>query len=159
MLNRKFSLITASCLSIGVTLASLPQLGLGSKAIAATSSSNAQIETVGDNYIAQRGGGRRRGGGNRGQWMEELNLTDAQKAEVEAIREKYRPQMEALRRRARNASDDERQAIREEGRTLRTQIRKEIKAVLTPEQQQRAEELHRERRQNRQGRRGDRPSQ
>ena len=105
MLNRKFSWITASCLSIGVTLASLPQLGLGSKAIAVTNPGNPQIEALDSStHIAQRGGGRRRG--DRGRWMDELNLTDAQRSEVDAIKAKYRPQMEALRSRARNASSD-----------------------------------------------------
>ncbi|MGD1851525.1 MAG: hypothetical protein ACFCBU_13315, partial [Cyanophyceae cyanobacterium] len=77
MSNRKFSLITAGCLSIGVALSALSVLD-GAKAIAATStSSNTQLETVDSTtYLVQRGGGRRRGGGQR--LMEQLNLTEAQ---------------------------------------------------------------------------------
>ena len=151
MFNRKFSVITAGSLFAAIALASLPTV-LGSKAIAATSAADtAQVETVDATYLAQRGG---RGGGRRGgRWMEELNLTEAQKTEIQTIRERYRPQMESLRSRARNASGDDRQAIREEAKDLRDQVRGEIMQVLTPAQRQQARQLMEQRRSQRQERR------
>src|SRR3984893_8867 len=42
----------------------------------------------------------RRGGGMGGQLLKDINLTDAQKAQVKAIREKYAPQQLELRKSA-----------------------------------------------------------
>ncbi len=94
--------------------------------------------------------------GHRGQKLD-LNLTDAQKAQVKAIHEKYRPQMKAIHARAKpfaQAARDARQrgdtaAVRANraqfeqvmasAKTLRDQVHAEIKAVLTPEQRAKVE--------------------
>jgi Spy/CpxP family protein refolding chaperone len=84
-----------------------------------------------------------------------LGLTDRQRAAFEEIRERERPQMEALHEEARAAREELRQALeaaspdpmrvgelaieehrlREALRTLREEADKELRAVLTPEQQ------------------------
>lgn len=151
MSSRKFSLITAGCLSVGVALSGLSLLG-DAKAIATTSNAP-QAEAIDGTYLAQRGGGQgRRRGGQR--WAEQLNLSDAQKTEIQAIRDRYRPQFQALRSRAQNADESQRQAIREEMKALRSEAREEMFAVLTPNQRQQAQQLMEERRAQRQQRRG-----
>lgn len=100
---------------------------------------------------ADRAGFRR---GNEGfAFGRDLDLTDAQKAQIKAIRQKYRPQNEALRAQAKPYVDAARAArqkgdtaafrsnmlkarqIFEGGKTTRTQELAEIRAVLTPAQQ------------------------
>jgi Spy/CpxP family protein refolding chaperone len=92
----------------------------------------------------------RRGGGEFGR---DLNLTDAQKAQIKTIREKYKPQNEALRTQAKPFMEAAR-AAKQKGDTVafRTNIEKahqvmlggqsfrnqenaEIRAILTPDQQ------------------------
>ncbi|HEX6574069.1 MAG TPA: Spy/CpxP family protein refolding chaperone [Gemmatimonadaceae bacterium] len=102
---------------------------------------------------AQRG---QRGefGRQRGEFVKDLNLTDAQKSRVKTIHEKYRPQFEKLRadgraqfesmRNAREKGDtskvtrDRFRAQREQFQTrakaLRQQQQNEIRAVLTADQ-------------------------
>jgi Spy/CpxP family protein refolding chaperone len=93
-----------------------------------------------------------RGPGGREGFGRDLNLTDAQKAQIKAIRQKYQPQNEALRAQAKPYMDAAR-AARQKGDTAafrtnlekahqimqnasyRTQERAEIRAILTPEQQ------------------------
>ena len=95
----------------------------------------------------------RRGPGGEGRsFGRDLNLTDAQKTQIKAIRAKYKPQNEALRAQAKpymEAAKAARQkgdtvAARtnfekarqvEQGATFRAQEQAEIRAVLTPEQQ------------------------
>jgi Spy/CpxP family protein refolding chaperone len=97
-------------------------------------------------------GAYRRGPGGREGFGRDLNLTDAQKAQIKAIRQKYQPQKEALRAQAKPFMDAAR-AARQKGDTaafrsnmaqahqlmqnasFRTQERAEIRAILTPEQQ------------------------
>jgi Spy/CpxP family protein refolding chaperone len=76
------------------------------------------------------GGGRGRGGAGMGPGgpggglpLRQLNLTDAQRDQVRQIMEQYRPQFEELNSRLQN----------------------DIRAVLTPEQQQRADAFRAER--------------
>ena len=82
----------------------------------------------------------------------DLNLTDAQKAQIKAIHEKYKPQAQALRTQAKPFLDAARAArqkgdtaafrsnmekarqVMQGGQTFRTQEQAEIRAVLTPEQ-------------------------
>ena len=96
--------------------------------------------------------GDRRGPGGREGFGRDLNLTDAQKAQIKAIRQKYQPQSEALRAQAKPYTDAAR-AARQKGDTVafrsnmekahqvmqnasfRTQEQAEIRAILTPEQQ------------------------
>ena len=83
----------------------------------------------------------------------DLNLTDAQKAQIKAIRQKYQPQNQALRDRAKPFKDAARTArqrgdtaafrsnmeqarqVIQSGQSIRTQEHSEIRAILTPDQQ------------------------
>jgi protein CpxP len=96
--------------------------------------------------------GRRGPGGGR-EFGRDLNLTDAQKAQIKTIRAKYQPQNEALRTQAKPFMDAARAARQKGdtaaarsniekarqviagGQTIRTQENAEIRAILTPEQQ------------------------
>src|SRR5256714_5531560 len=96
-----------------------------------------------------RAGGEMRG---RGEFGRDLNLTDAQKAQIKAIRQKYQPQNEALRAQAKPFMDAARAArqkgdtaairsnmekvrqVMEGGQSVRTQETAEIRNVLTAEQ-------------------------
>ena len=92
----------------------------------------------------------RRGGG--GEFARDLNLTDAQKAQIKAIRQKYQPQNEALRAQAKPFMEAARAAKQKgdtaafrsnmekahqlmQGASFRTQENAEIRAILTPDQQ------------------------
>jgi Spy/CpxP family protein refolding chaperone len=90
--------------------------------------------------------------GSAGGFGRNLNLTDAQKAQMKAIRQKYQPQNTALRAQAKPFMDAAK-AARQKGDTVafrsnmekahqvmqnapyRTQEQAEIRAILTPEQQ------------------------
>jgi Spy/CpxP family protein refolding chaperone len=83
----------------------------------------------------------------------DLNLTDAQKAQIKVIRQKYQPQNEALRtqakpfmaaaRAARQKGDtaaarsnmEKARQVMQGGQSIRAQEQAEIRAILTPEQQ------------------------
>jgi Spy/CpxP family protein refolding chaperone len=83
----------------------------------------------------------------------DLNLTDAQKAQIKAIRQKYQPQNEALRTQAKPfmaAARASRQKgdtaaarsnmlkarqVMQGGQSIRAQEQADIRAILTPEQQ------------------------
>lgn len=106
-----------------------------------------------------RKGGMKRGGmrgerGGRGHFMKDLNLTDAQKAQVKTIHTKYQPQFKALRdqgatqmkalRDARQKGDtssaararvqQQREQFRTRATALRQQEQNEIRGILTAEQ-------------------------
>ena len=92
------------------------------------------------------------GRGERGEFGRDLNLTDAQKAQIKTIREKYRPQNQALRDRAKPFMDAARTArqnrdsvafrtnmekarqVMQSGQSIRTQESAEIRNILTAEQ-------------------------
>lgn len=97
---------------------------------------------------------RRPGGGREGfRFGRDLNLTEAQKAQIKAIHQKYQPQNQALRDRAKPFMETARTArqkgdsaafrsnmekarqVMQSGQSIRTQERSEIRAILTPEQQ------------------------
>ncbi|WP_223341827.1 Spy/CpxP family protein refolding chaperone [Synechocystis sp. PCC 7339] len=124
-----------------------------------------------EQLISQWGWGNKRGG--QGQWMQSLNLTDSQKQQLEAIRQKYQGQMQSLSEQLRtgqnelrtlmagNGSDSQIRAKHSQVANLRQQLGElrfnsmlESRQVLTPEQRQKFSELMQERRNNRQGRRG-----
>ena len=83
----------------------------------------------------------------------DLNLTDAQKTQIKAIREKYQPQDQALRvrakpfmeaaRTARKSGDsvafrsnmEKARQVMQSGQSVHTQETAEIRAILTPDQQ------------------------
>ena len=95
----------------------------------------------------------RRGSGGREGFGRDLNLTEAQKTQINAIRQKYQPQNQALRDRAKPFMEAARAArqkgdtaafrsniekahqVMQGGQSIRTQEQAEIRAVLTPEQQ------------------------
>jgi protein CpxP len=96
--------------------------------------------------------GDRRGHGGREGFGRDLNLTDAQKAQIKTIRQKYQPQNEALRAQAKPYVEAARAARQKgdtaafrsnmekahqlrQGASFRAQEQAEIRAVLTPEQQ------------------------
>jgi Spy/CpxP family protein refolding chaperone len=94
------------------------------------------------------GGGREARGFGR-----DLNLTEAQKTQMKAIRQKYQPQNQALRDRAKPFMDAARTArqkgdsaafrsnmekarqVMQSGQSFHAQEQAEIRAILTPEQQ------------------------
>src|ERR1700674_3400223 len=100
----------------------------------------------------EAGSYRRGAPGGREGFGRDLNLTDAQKAQIKAIRQKYQPQNDALRAQAKPFMDAAR-AARQKGdsaafranvakahqvmqaASFKTQERAEIRAVLTPDQQ------------------------
>ena len=94
------------------------------------------------------------GGGREGRGFgRDLNLTDAQKTQIKAIRTKYQPQNQALRDRAKPFTDAARAArksgdsvafrtnmekarqVMQSGQSIHTQEMAEIRAILTPDQQ------------------------
>jgi len=97
-----------------------------------------------------RAGGEFRGRKGGRDFAADLNLTDAQKTQIKAIRDKYKTQFQSLRtqqkplidaaRAARQKGDtatfrSDMQKARELGQPLHTQEMNEIRNVLTPEQQ------------------------
>jgi periplasmic protein CpxP/Spy len=100
----------------------------------------------------EAGSYRRGAPGGREGFGRDLNLTDAQKEQIKAIRQKYQPQNEALRAQAKPYMDAAR-AARQKGdsaafrtnmekahqvmqaASFKTQERAEIRAILTPDQQ------------------------
>ena len=94
------------------------------------------------------------GAGREGRgFARNLNLTDAQKAQIKAIHQKYQPQNQALRDRAKPFMEAARTArqkgdtaafrsnmekarqVMQSGQSVHTQQNAEIRAILTPEQQ------------------------
>ena len=79
-------------------------------------------------------------GRSNGMLFSGIQLTDAQKTRIKAIRESYRPRMEALRDSAQTARKDKIETaddttFRTRTRALITSERAEIRTVLTAEQQ------------------------
>jgi len=75
------------------------------------------------------------GAGGRGfnRSLNGIELTDAQKAKVEAIQAKYQPEMQSIRESIQNGGD--RAEAFQKMSTLRDKMTPEIRAVLTPAQQ------------------------
>jgi Spy/CpxP family protein refolding chaperone len=110
--------------------------------------------TRADSASYRRGGqmGARRAGGREG-FGRDLNLTEAQKTQIKAIRQKYQPQNAALRTQAKPYMDAARAArqkgdsatartnmekarqIMQGGQSYRTQENADLRAILTPDQQ------------------------
>jgi Spy/CpxP family protein refolding chaperone len=118
------------------------------------------LKTRADSGYARRGarpqGQFRRGPGGAGEgrgFGRDLNLTDAQKTQIKAIRQKYQPQNQALRDRAKPFMDaartarqkgdsvafrsnmDKAKQVMQGGQSIHTQETAEIRAILTPDQQ------------------------
>jgi Spy/CpxP family protein refolding chaperone len=99
-----------------------------------------------------RGAGEMRGGRGGREFGADLNLTDAQKAQIKAIHQKYQPQAQALRTQAKPYMDAAKAARQKgdtvafrsnmekarqltQGASFRAQETAEIRAILTPDQQ------------------------
>jgi Spy/CpxP family protein refolding chaperone len=70
-----------------------------------------------------------------GMLLKDINLTDAQKAQVKAIREKYAPLQLELRKSAQATGGPPDEATRAKGADLRQKQAAEIRAILTADQQ------------------------
>jgi Spy/CpxP family protein refolding chaperone len=85
---------------------------------------------------SQQGQGEmRRGGGMGGMLLKDITLTDAQKAQVKTIREKYLPQQLELRKAAQAVGGPPDEATRSKMMDLQTKQATEIRAILTADQQ------------------------
>jgi periplasmic protein CpxP/Spy len=133
-------------------MSSVRTLALGALMIVGVAGVSAAQSTTTPPSRAPRSGQMqgRRGGGEFGR---DLNLTDAQKAQIKAIHQKYQPQNEALRTQAKPFMDAARAArqkgdtatarsnmvkarqVMQGGQSVRAQETAEIRAILTPEQQ------------------------
>jgi Spy/CpxP family protein refolding chaperone len=84
---------------------------------------------------AQAGGaqqqGERRGG--RNMELNGIELTDAQKVQLETIQKKYQPEMMSIRNDMMNGGD--RAQLMKKAAELREKSAKDIRAILTPDQQ------------------------
>jgi len=92
---------------------------------------------IGGATLAQaQGGGTQQQGDRRGGRNMELNgieLTDAQKVQLEAIQKKYQPEMMSIRNDMMNGGD--RAELMKKAADLREKSAKDIRAILTPDQQ------------------------
>src|SRR5256885_11711602 len=85
---------------------------------------------------AQQGQGEaRRGGGMGGMLLKDITLTDAQKAQVKTIRDKYVPQQMELRKQAQAVGGAPDEATRTKMMDLQNKQSAEIRAILTADQQ------------------------
>lgn len=86
------------------------------------------------NTEPQQGQGEARGRGMGGMLLKDITLTDAQKAQIKTIRDKYVPQQMELRKAAQatGSMDD---ATRAKMMDLQTKQAAEIRAILTADQQ------------------------
>jgi len=129
-------------------------LALGAMMLVGVAGISAAQSTTAPKAKADSGYHRRGGhGGMRGgEFGRDLNLTDAQKTQIKAIRAKYQPQNEALRtqakpfmeaaRAARQKGDtvafrtnmEKARQVMQGGQSIRTQETAEIRNVLTAEQ-------------------------
>jgi Spy/CpxP family protein refolding chaperone len=76
----------------------------------------------------------RRGGGMGGMLLKDITLSDAQKAQIKTIREKYAPQQLELRKSAQAVGGVD-ESTRTKMADLQTKQAAEIRAVLTADQQ------------------------
>jgi Spy/CpxP family protein refolding chaperone len=81
------------------------------------------------------GQGERRGGGMGGMLLKDITLSDAQKAQIKTIREKYMPQQVELRKAAQAVGGAPDEAARARMMDLQSKQSAEIRAVLTADQQ------------------------
>jgi len=80
-------------------------------------------------------GGMSRGGGMGGMLLKDITLTDAQKAQIKTIREKYMPQQMELRKATQATGGPPDEATRTKMMDLQNQQAAEIRALLTADQQ------------------------
>lgn len=81
-----------------------------------------------------QGGAMQQGQGRRpSPLLDNMMLTDAQKAKIEGINRKYQPEMQAIFESMNNGGD--RAEARQKRQALFAKMQPEIRAVLTPDQQ------------------------
>jgi len=122
---------------------------VGVAGVAAAQSTTAPQKADSAYRHSHRGSEFRGRGGSGRDFFADLNLTEAQKAQVKTIREKYKAQNEAARTQAKPFMEAARAArqkgdtvafrtnmekARQVGQSVRTQEMAEIRNVLTPEQ-------------------------
>jgi Spy/CpxP family protein refolding chaperone len=79
--------------------------------------------------------GQGRGGGMGGMLLKDITLTDAQKAQIKTIRERYVPQQMELRKATQATGGPPDEATRTKMMDLQEKQAAEIRAVLTADQQ------------------------
>ena len=100
-----------------------------SAAVHAQDSTTARHHEKGESAIRQQ----------RMDMMQQLNLTNEQKAKMQKLREEQKGKMDSIRNSS--MSDDEKKA---QMRTLRENSRKEMDDILTPEQRSKMQEMRKE---------------
>jgi protein CpxP len=100
-----------------------------SAAVHAQDSTTAHHHEKGESAIKQQ----------RMDMMQQLNLTDEQKAKMQKLREEQRAKMDSIH--SSSLSDDEKKA---QMKTLREDSRKEMDNILTPEQRSKLQEMRKE---------------
>jgi Spy/CpxP family protein refolding chaperone len=70
-----------------------------------------------------------------GMLLKDINLTDAQKAQVKTIRDKYVPQLQELRKSAQATGGPPDEATRTKMTDIQNKQSNEIRAILTADQQ------------------------
>ena len=131
-----------------MALGALMVVGVAGVSAAQTTTAPRTRADTGSFRHRDRVAGRR---GNEGfAFGRDLNLTDAQKAQIKTIRQKYQPQREALRAQSKPYMDAARAArqkgdtaafrsnmlkARQLGESARAQEMSEVRAILTPDQQ------------------------
>jgi len=84
----------------------------------------------------QQGQGQGRRGGGMGGWLlKDITLTDAQKAQVKTIRDKYVPQQMELRKQVQAVGGAPDEATRAKMMDLQNKQAAEIRVILTADQQ------------------------
>jgi Spy/CpxP family protein refolding chaperone len=82
-----------------------------------------------------QGQGQGRGERMGGMLLKDINLTDAQKAQVKTIRDKYVPQLQELRKASQATGGPPDEATRTKMMDIQTKQSNEIRAILTADQQ------------------------
>jgi Spy/CpxP family protein refolding chaperone len=82
-----------------------------------------------------QGQGQGRGERMGGLLLKDINLTDAQKAQVKTIRDKYVPQLQELRKASQATGGPPDEATRTKMMDIQTKQSNEIRAILTADQQ------------------------
>jgi Spy/CpxP family protein refolding chaperone len=82
-----------------------------------------------------QGQGQGRGERMGGMLLKDINLTDAQKAQVKTIRDKYVPQLQELRKASQATGGPPDEATRTKMMDIQTKQTTEIRAILTADQQ------------------------
>jgi Spy/CpxP family protein refolding chaperone len=82
-----------------------------------------------------QGQGQGRGERMGGMLLKDINLTDAQKAQVKTIRDKYVPQLQELRKASQATGGPPDEATRSKMMDIQNKQTAEIRAILTADQQ------------------------